>query len=749
MSNIPDLPNQKDYKDLTPFDLVLIQKFPFIEEDFDSINLYGILSEIKEHLNNVIKNEQIVTENQQNVYNSFKGLYDFVNDYFDNLDVQDEINNKLDEMVESGVLENILMNYANVIKVYNTTVEMLNDNKLKNNQKVKTLGYYEINDGGGAEFIISNVNNLFSINTSNNLFANIIINNKINVKQMGAKGDGVNSDSTSIQNCIDIINNSINSNTIFNKQCVIEIPTGKYIIDNTIILPIYVKLKPLGNVLFLSNVSNGSCLHITSGNREIMRGNGLICYYDQSYVQGGIIDGSCGGITIQRNIPENPYYDVNNNNNSIGLEIGDIEYNENFIRTSRFLINHLSIHQFTVGLKLNTNNLYLCKFDNMFIQRNRYNVIYGDKNNPPHNSGENITFNNCIFALAYTSFIINSTVEMNFNNCSFDFNGCVFDVESYAGSKINILGGHIEGVGITNEQILTNINNTIGFGCICYNNIDDIYARSRFNIFGTCEYNVSNGNAFINKFQSTKNMENRCHLAVGIYATEFNKHANDNSLFNCFLTNDKDTEIIHYDIQKQGGSPSFLKSPYTDFVGRLENIPDNRSSNTALETNDNYKINVSGGVDINPDKLVSIKMNTIDKIFNKSIDVEFANSSIIQLERILNSPSKNKIGFVAYFKPVNVTGVSDIFNKMSVAYNVRSKNNNGINTNAERLINSDNIVYDETTGWYRTLLFINDISTGSDFVKINFTIHFKNENNIDIPCNGSMRFGGLICEYYD
>jgi hypothetical protein len=101
MSNIP---NQKPYKDLTPFDLALIQRFPFIEEDFDGINLYGILSKIKESLNNTIANEQIVTENQINLHN-------YVEDYFTNLDVQQEINNKLDLMVESGELTNIISSY--------------------------------------------------------------------------------------------------------------------------------------------------------------------------------------------------------------------------------------------------------------------------------------------------------------------------------------------------------------------------------------------------------------------------------------------------------------------------------------------------------------------------------------------------------------------------------------------------------------------------------------------------------------
>lgn len=43
----------------------------------------------------------------------FTELKDFVDDYFDNLDVQDEINNKLDDMAEDGTLEEIVGAYIN------------------------------------------------------------------------------------------------------------------------------------------------------------------------------------------------------------------------------------------------------------------------------------------------------------------------------------------------------------------------------------------------------------------------------------------------------------------------------------------------------------------------------------------------------------------------------------------------------------------------------------------------------------
>lgn len=80
--------------------------------------------------------------------NLFIDLKNYVENFFDNLDVQTEINNKLDQMAQDGTLLNLLSNYSQLIKVYNTTIEMLADTSLQINQKVKTLGYYTPNDEG-------------------------------------------------------------------------------------------------------------------------------------------------------------------------------------------------------------------------------------------------------------------------------------------------------------------------------------------------------------------------------------------------------------------------------------------------------------------------------------------------------------------------------------------------------------------------------------------------------------------------
>lgn len=102
--------NNFDYKNLTPFKWFVLENFPFIENDFDAINNYHLFSKVVEYLNKTIDNMNLTGEQMENVTNAMTNLQDYVNNYFKNLDVQEEINNKLDEMVEDGTLETIFNN---------------------------------------------------------------------------------------------------------------------------------------------------------------------------------------------------------------------------------------------------------------------------------------------------------------------------------------------------------------------------------------------------------------------------------------------------------------------------------------------------------------------------------------------------------------------------------------------------------------------------------------------------------------
>lgn len=92
----------KDMLHLTPFKACVLQNFPFIESDFDAVTNYQLLCKVVEYLNKVIDNSNKQNDNITQLQQNFITLYNYVKDYFDNLDVQDEINKKIDDMVASG-----------------------------------------------------------------------------------------------------------------------------------------------------------------------------------------------------------------------------------------------------------------------------------------------------------------------------------------------------------------------------------------------------------------------------------------------------------------------------------------------------------------------------------------------------------------------------------------------------------------------------------------------------------------------
>ena len=120
--------NDKDYKVLTPFKGWVLENFPFIEADFDAITNYELYCKIVEYLNNVIYNQNQVQDLGSELVAGYNDVVDYVNNYFDNLDVQEEVNNKLDQMVADGTLTNIIKNYIDpFIEAQNLKLDNIED----------------------------------------------------------------------------------------------------------------------------------------------------------------------------------------------------------------------------------------------------------------------------------------------------------------------------------------------------------------------------------------------------------------------------------------------------------------------------------------------------------------------------------------------------------------------------------------------------------------------------------------------
>lgn len=74
----------------------------------DSLSYYELLCKVVTYLNNVINDVSATEENVDKLKTAYDELQGYVNDYFENLDVQDEINTKLDEMATDGSLDTLL-----------------------------------------------------------------------------------------------------------------------------------------------------------------------------------------------------------------------------------------------------------------------------------------------------------------------------------------------------------------------------------------------------------------------------------------------------------------------------------------------------------------------------------------------------------------------------------------------------------------------------------------------------------------
>ena len=74
----------------------------------DSLSYYELLNKVVNYLNNVISDVSNAETNIDALLTAYEELQGYVNTYFTNIDIQDEINAKLDEMASNGTLSEII-----------------------------------------------------------------------------------------------------------------------------------------------------------------------------------------------------------------------------------------------------------------------------------------------------------------------------------------------------------------------------------------------------------------------------------------------------------------------------------------------------------------------------------------------------------------------------------------------------------------------------------------------------------------
>ena len=244
---------------------------------------------------NLLKDQEIIVNNNAD---ALKELQDYVTHYFDNLDVQEEINNKLDKMAESGQLTDIIAQYLQLAGVlaYDTKNDMKNASNLTNGSICKTLGDDVYNDGKGNFYKIRTItsddivdnDNIVALQISDTLIAEKIPNYYIN------------KNTTDINNINNNINNkekgliAISRNTENNKHYIYYSEDGE-------------NFKRVGNLLNLTEDS--SALILINGTYYYFGNNSY--YYSDDLItwSEGIMINDNGG---SENWAFFPFYDYIN-----------------------------------------------------------------------------------------------------------------------------------------------------------------------------------------------------------------------------------------------------------------------------------------------------------------------------------------------------------------------------------------------------------------------------------------------------
>lgn len=310
-----------------PFVRFVCSAVPMVFDD--SLSYYEALCALWKYLQDtvdVINNNATVTEEYIQLT---KDMKEYMDNYFDNLDVQEEINNKLDAMVDDGTLQEIITTYiqSNVAWTFDTVADMKDASNLVAGSYARTLGFHTINDGGGATYYISDTGtaNEMDVIAVGSLYANLVNDKQLTVKQFGAYGDNTHDDINYFERCLSITNNIICKHGDI------------YLIGDTI------DIDNKNDVIF---DGKGSKIHFTGENKQLIR-----------------LHDTCFNITIQN---MESYGDIDNDTPSYyqAFMLNESDSNNDF---ANIKVCNNKVHNYSDGIIVNTNllgNMHNIEIDN-------------------------------------------------------------------------------------------------------------------------------------------------------------------------------------------------------------------------------------------------------------------------------------------------------------------------------------------------------------------------------------------------
>ena len=182
------------FENLSPFKFFMLETFPFIQQEyFDAMNEWQMFCKVGEKINEIINSQNSVGQETEALYNAFINLQNYINHYFDTLDVQDEVNNKLNDMAESGELAELISQYleSQAVIGFNNNTQLAQARNLANGSFARTYGKTTYNDGKGSFYKIRTRTNadtpdgdniIVLVNTNNLVAEKMFDNDILNIK---------------------------------------------------------------------------------------------------------------------------------------------------------------------------------------------------------------------------------------------------------------------------------------------------------------------------------------------------------------------------------------------------------------------------------------------------------------------------------------------------------------------------------------------------------------------------------------
>ena len=481
--------------------------------------------------------------------------------YFETLDVQEEINNKLDEMAENGELEEIITSYINLKSVlcFDTVADLKTATNLIDGSYARTLGFHNLNDGGGALYKVREITNDDVVDEASiisllddELIAELIINDKINVQQFGAKNDGTDC-TTEIKKAITYAEERIGSNRL-TKGYTLYFPQGKYLITEKITISksgLSIQGESLGSVYINSNIEADDVFYFFSNEytSDILLG----VYYTTitNIIFGSLVVNTGYAINAKKCINttiENCVFNDFKNSikvneggkiNIINTKFGNIGYNNaqdyalEILDASDIIIDNMDI-LFNVATRGNYN-IKIDSCDGVYFTNLHINgsIIMDISNASALTSLSSVFFTNCYFDQSNNELVkITGTVadgiyrNITFDNCYFRYGtkGILADSSILENLKINnclfqnIINksldiSNVKNLNITANQFLNNDQNVTDFDVDLTSNAGVLVNGNLFNsnnkyyIKDTTNTNmVVTDNSFINGNTTRENI---------------------------------------------------------------------------------------------------------------------------------------------------------------------------------------------------------------------------------------------------